>query len=147
MATTYELVRNGKVSDTRSSKDAAIKLATRPGDLVRTSAGTVVHEVPGKAKRTMRADRFAPFTRVDSRPAELGEGIKLPANYEVAYVRPRQGFAMLRHTGESKKYLLVNLKTGDKHEVATCRESAELVKALAAKEAKKAGKAKLTAVA
>lgn len=152
MATTYEVVRNGKVVDTRSEKQAAIKLAVKPGDEVRTTSGTVVHTTP--KRRTMRADRFTAYTRIDAREYTelLGEGVHIPRNFDVVYLRPRQAMAMLRHQGEDKRYLVFDLQTGERHEVSTCRESAQLVKELAAKKAKAAKKSgtkkgHLTAVA
>lgn len=107
--TTYTVKSGGVDVTTKSTKAAAIKAAeaheTTHEVIVVTSSGTVVHTI----KRS--ADRAKPRTHVDTRELALGEGVKLPKGYVVAYTRVRIGVAVLRGT-TPKDYLVFNLATG-----------------------------------
>lgn len=111
--------------DSVTVKSKAIELAQdlrkKTGNAVRvvTGAGTVVFEM--KAKRQQAPT--IPYTRIDSRLEA-----KLPKNFVVAYFRPRKGAALLRNE-KTNEYLVLNVETGETHEVGTTREGGALMKA------------------
>lgn len=124
--TEYTVSKTGHETETRASKPSAIKLANEwgPGARVRTAAGTVVHEVAGKRKAA------APYTRVDNRELDLGKGVRLPQNFEVAYTYPRTDLALLRKaTEDGFDYIVFNLETGERTPVDTTRDARAVAKA------------------
>lgn len=126
-STKYHVKGEGIETVTRSAKPAAVKLAEelraehKVTVTVETDSGTVVHEAKAR-KAGVQTERF---TRVDAREVAklLGEGVKLPRNFEVAYLRPRAKMALLRKvTQEGTSYLVFNLETGESEGVESTRE-------------------------
>lgn len=122
---TYEVVLNGKVVGTRSSKPAAINLAVETADIekqdveVRTSAGTVVETIRGHKVRARN------YTRTEAL------GVKLDvADYVVAYTRKQSNLAVLRSTtltkNTAKYYMVIDFVTGKKHFAHTTIEAREI---------------------
>lgn len=127
-SSTYTVSGEGVESVTRSSKASAIKLADelraehKVTVSVSTGAGTEVYVAKAR-KAGAQTERF---TRVDSREVakHLGEGVKLPKGFEVAYLRPRAGLALLRkRTADgTTSYLVFNLANGESEGVESTRE-------------------------
>jgi len=69
-----------------------------------------------------------PYTRVESLPA-LPKGVKLPSGYEPAYYRKRNTLAVLRAANRSH-YLVFNISTGKKTQVANTKEASMLMSEL-----------------
>jgi hypothetical protein len=69
-----------------------------------------------------------PYTRVESLPA-LPKGVKLPSGYEPAYYRKRNTLAVLRAANRSH-YLVFNISTGKKTQVANTKEASKLMSEL-----------------
>lgn len=123
----YTITADGLDTLTRSDKGAAVALA----DDLRKEHKTEVHVSTEKGKEVYvtkprkAQTRTQAFTRVDSREYKdkLGEGVHLPRNYEVAYLRPRSSYALLRKvTQDSVSYLVFNLATGESESVDNTRE-------------------------
>lgn len=122
----YTITGEGIETQSRSDKGAAVKIADELRSehkvtvQVTTDKGTVVHEA--KARKQGKATER--FTRVDEREVKalLGEGVKVPRNYDVAYLRPRAGYALLRKvTQEGTSYLVFNLASGETEGVESTR--------------------------
>lgn len=108
---------------TKSKKSTAVELATATRNeqatrvVVRTQAGNVAFEqdAPKKIKMSPR------YTRT----VELPEGVTLPVEGRVAYVRPRQNAAVIDVAGaeSEERYAILNLKSGKllKQRFATTR--------------------------
>ena len=128
MNTTYTVSTATSTIGTRSSKQAAIKLAeaNKGTDAVEvhTNKGTLVHTVPAVGTRAK------PFTRteVPSFDAPAREG------FEVAYSRKRVAAVIYRATQPAEdedRYLVVQLTTGAEWAVANTTEARKVTNALA----------------
>lgn len=116
---------------TRSAKPAAIALADATAKslktpiTVTTESGTEVH-VAKVRKTQVRTPRN---TRIDPHTIELGEGVKLPKGWDVAYVRPRVGLALLRKLVEGEPtYQVFDIASGASADAASTREASQIMK-------------------
>ncbi len=102
----------GDVTETKSKRSAADARATelrnelRVDVIVTTDKGNVVFEMA--APKTIKmTPRFQRVVEADKLP----EGVEVPAGLRVAYVRPRQGFAVLANdAAEGDRYSLLKLE-------------------------------------
>ncbi len=114
--------------DTRSNKNAAIKLADdyRANEKVAVKVispgGQTVHAVKAPGSR-MIVNKTKPWTRIE---AQLPEGIKLPAGFHAVYLRKRAGLAVLRN--DERKYLVLELATGKTTEATNTKETAAIMR-------------------
>lgn len=133
MSTTYIVTGEGFLPESRSDKGKAITLATALAAThattveVATNKGTLVHtaNAPKIHKRTPR------YTRIDSHDLVLAEGVVVPSGYDLAYVRPRVGLALLRRVtkgvdGFTVDYAVFDQATGARVVVGTTREAGSI---------------------
>lgn len=138
--TQYNVVMAGETVDSRSSKQAAIRLAEataleNPAETIEvtTSNGTVVHTVePTQGKRG-----FRPWTRTETHE---GMEVEVPEGFVVAYTRKRVGAVVAR--SEAKDGWLVLTVAGDQFEASNTKEAREITNDLAAKHREAAEQAK-----
>ena len=135
MATKYIVSGEGFETVTRSEKPKAIELA----DKLRAEHKTTVTVTTDKGrevyvtKQRKAQKRTAPFTRVDERDYAklLGEGVRIPRGFDVAYLRPRSTVATLRKvTEDSVDYLVFDLASGGRAAAETTREAGAIMKAV-----------------
>lgn len=118
-------------SATRSARPAAIALADATAKelkvelTVTTAKGAVVHTA--KVRKTqVRTPRN---TRIDPHTIELGEGVKLPKGWDVAYVRARTGLALLRKLVEGEPtYLVFDIASGKQATAESTRDASNIMK-------------------
>lgn len=115
---------------TKGAKPAAIKAA----EAARTETGLAVQVVTQSGKvvfaKGALKDRAKPYTRTDSE-LPLGEGVKLPKNFEVAYKRTRIKALVLRGLGDNKKtYIVFNAETGASLEASGTKEACAITTGL-----------------
>lgn len=130
----YNITGTG-INESRSAKPAAITLADslakehKTPVTVTTESGTEVYVA--KVRKTQT--RTAANSRVDAREFAhlLGDGVKIPRGFEVAYLRPRSVIATLRKTtvANGTELLVFNLASGKSTPVATTREAGQVMKA------------------
>lgn len=118
--------------ETRSNKAKAItnaqainaseKVAVR----VQTTAGTVVMEAKAPKSRviTVHTPRWS---RVETRVPDLGDGVEIPEDYEVAYVRRRSASLVLRRQGAKGDYLVMDANTGETTPATNTKETAAIM--------------------
>lgn len=118
---------------TKGKKAAAIELASSLAKehkgvvLVTTGTGTLVFTA--KARKAQK--KTPRYTRIDSHELDLAEGVKLPKGFDLAYVRPRVGLALLRKVtkgadGFTVDYAVFNQANGAKIVVNTTREAGQV---------------------
>lgn len=129
----YSITGAGFDAETRSEKASAITRATalakehKATVEVATEAGTVVHTAKAR-----KAQKSTPrFTRLDVREIVLGDGIKLPKGWDVAYARPRTSLVLLRKVtqgadGFDVDYKVFDATNGGNVVVGTTREAGSI---------------------
>lgn len=111
----YTITGEGFEAQTKSDKSKAITLATELAKEhkttveVATKTGTVVH-----VAKARKAQKSTPrFTRVDTHELIMGEGVKLPKGFDVAYARVRANHILLRKLVSTPEGVIVDYRVFD----------------------------------